>query len=602
MNRIPSRKYLIPIPLAFLCLGALFFLVRALTGGSGEDRRFEAAAADLFRQEITSTTMNLHYTLADPAGYGIEDYPITLGTVQTETPSSGGNVSPSGASANENASGDSADGLRAVLASADPSRLNKENSLIYQLLERELKLQEDAQELELLQEYLSPSLGVQAQLPVLLCEYAFRTKQDILDYLALLKEIPDYFARILEFEQEKAANGYFMNDLAADGVIAQCSSFIEDPENLCLDPVFRQKIEEFPDLTPEERSALLELHSRLIASCVIPAYQSLIDGLTRLKGSGQNTGGLANLEGGQEYYRWLLRSQVGTDDDPDAIRQRMIRQLLEDTEEMQLLLSADPSLLSETGAGMPSEDVTDEPAEILEELYEAVQEDFPELGQVEYEVKYVDESLEDFLSPAFYLTPPADTATPNAIYINQTASMEGIELYTTLAHEGFPGHLYQTVYFARTEPQMIRYLYEPSGYVEGWATYVESYAYSWAGGNASLNRLLWLNRSINLCIYSLMDIGIHYDGWSAEEAASFLGQFGVSDMSVVSEIYEYIVETPANYLKYYYGYLNFLDIRTDMEAMKGTDFSPKEFHRELLELGPLPFSLLREELGLPEAS
>ena len=90
------------------------------------------------------------------------------------------------------------------------------------------------QELELLQEYLSPSLGVQAQLPVLLCEYAFRTKQDILDYLALLKEIPDYFARILEFEQEKAANGYFMNDLAADGVIAQCSSFIEDPENLCL--------------------------------------------------------------------------------------------------------------------------------------------------------------------------------------------------------------------------------------------------------------------------------------------------------------------------------------------------------------------------------
>ena len=194
MNRIPSRKYFIPIPLAFLCLGALFFLIRALTGGSSEDRRFETAAADLFRQEITSTTMNLHYTLADPAGYGIDDYPITLGTVQTETPSSGGNVSQPG---------DSADGLRAVLASADPSRLNKENSLIYQLLERELKLQEDAQELELLQEYLSPSLGVQAQLPVLLCEYAFRTKQDILDYLALLKEIPDYFARILEFVQRE---------------------------------------------------------------------------------------------------------------------------------------------------------------------------------------------------------------------------------------------------------------------------------------------------------------------------------------------------------------------------------------------------------------
>lgn len=579
MKKLPFRRSLLPIPLAFLCLGALFLLVCVLTGTNAEDRRFEACTADLFRQEITSSTINLHYTLADPEDYGIREYPVTLGDPDGEV------LSP--------------DSLKSFLDSVDSSRLNDENRLIYRLLCRELELLQSAQGLELLQEYLSPSLGVQAQLPVLLCEYTFRTKQDILDYLTLLKEIPDYFSQILEFEEVKSRNGYFMSDQAADGVIAQCASFIEDPGNLCLDPVFRQKLEDFPGLSTEERSALLDLHSRLLSSCVIPAYQSLIDGLTRLKGTGRNSGGLAGLEGGREYYCWLLRSQVGTDDSVDTIRQRMIRQLLDDSEEMQSLLASDPALLSagsddlSSASGMP-----ETPDAILRELSSSIREDFPGLEDIDYDVKYVDESLEDFLSPAFYLTPPADTAAPNAIYINRASSMEGIELYTTLAHEGFPGHMYQTVYFARTQPQLIRYLCEPGGYVEGWATYIESYAYSYAGGNASLNRLLWLNRSMNLCIYSLLDIGIHYDGWTQEDAASFLRQFGISDSSVVSEIYEYIIETPANYPMYYYGYLNFLDLRTAAEAAGGDDFSLKEFHRQLLELGPLPFTLLREELGL----
>ena len=133
--------------------------------------------------------------------------------------------------------------------------------------------------------------------------------------------------------------------------------------------------------------------------------------------------------------------------------------------------------------------------------------------------------MEEFLSPAFYLTPPMDTGAPNVIYINHGRQISNLELFTTLAHEGFPGHLYQTVYFGRQSPSHIRYLIDYSGYVEGWATYVESYAYSYASGNPSLTRLLWLNRSINLCLYSLLDIGIHHDGWTMAETYALLKQF-----------------------------------------------------------------------------
>lgn len=581
MKKLPSRKYLFPIPLAFILLGALFLLVRFLTGDTAEDRRFEAYTKELFTSEITSTTMNLHYTLADPAANGIEEYPISLGSAA---------ASDSNLQAAETALAEQ----KEFLSSIDTSKLNDENQLIYQIIVQELKTQESAKGLDLLQEYLSPSLGVQAQLPILLCEYTFRTKQDILDYMALLKEVPEYFSQILDFEREKSKNGYFMNDAAADGVIAQCASFIENPDQICLESVFRQKLDSFQGLSEEEHSSLLQLHTKLISSCIIPAYQSLIDGLAELKGTGINDRGLAELKGGQEYYLYLLRSQVGTSDSVDTIRQRMIRQLLSDSEEMQSILSSDPSLLTSDSVSSSSQT----PAEILETLQECIQTDFPALAQTDYEIKYVDESLEDYLSPAFYLTPPADTSSPNAIYINQASSMEGIELFTTLAHEGFPGHLYQTVYFARTNPQLVRYLYVPSGYVEGWATYVESYAYSYASGNPSLTRLLWLNRSINLCLYSLLDIGIHHDGWTMAETYAFLKQFGISDTATVSKIYEYIIETPANYLKYYYGYLNFLDIREAVRQKEGDHFSLKKFHEQVLELGPMPFDILRQQLGV----
>ena len=75
--------------------------------------------------------------------------------------------------------------------------------------------------------------------------------------------------------------------------------------------------------------------------------------------------------------------------------------------------------------------------------------DFPDMEPVSFEIRSVHKSMEEFLSPAFYLTPPLDTRTPNTIYINHGRSISNLELFTTLSHEGFPGHLYQTVYFGR---------------------------------------------------------------------------------------------------------------------------------------------------------
>ena len=95
-------------------------------------------------------------------------------------------------------------------------------------------------------------------------------------------------------------------------------------------------------------------------------------------------------------------------------------------------------------------------------------------------------------------------------------------------------------------------------------------------------------------MYSLLDIEIHYNGWTQAEAASFLKAFGIEDSAVVSEIYQYILETPGNYLKYYWGYLSLLDLCTSEQNRLGQDFDLKAFHSQVLKIGGVQFPVLEK--------
>ena len=234
------------------------------------------------------------------------------------------------------------------------------------------------------------------------------------------------------------------------------------------------------------------------------------------------------------------------------------------------------------------------PEQILEDLQKQIQTDFPAVPSTSYEVKYVHPDLEEHLSPAFYLTPPIDTLSPNDIYINRHANMSGLELYTTLAHEGFPGHLYQTITFASSAPDPVRYLPAMGGYVEGWATYAESFAYTYYQPDSTDGQLAWLNRSLNLCMMSLLDTVIHYNSWNQERCATFLSQLGITDNTIQKEIYQVIVEDPANYLKYYLGYLQFLDLQQEVRELAGDAFHLHSFHQKVLSAGPCQFPILKQ--------
>lgn len=574
-----------PLFITFLLVLTLFAGLTAgyfSAHGITENGKFEAFSRKVFQNEISGSTLTLHYTLAHPEKQGIPRKKASLGTVPTDMKNTYQICSQ----------------YEEKLKSFRYSRLSTENQLTLDSMLLYYHTEKSLGDNYLLQEPLGPSLGIQAQLPVLLAEYAFYEAQDITDYLNLLTTIRPYFQSILKFEKKKSEAGFFMSDTTLDRVLAQCSAFIQNPDNNYMLDIFQKKLSDYGKLSTSEQNALVLTHKSLMKTEVIPAYQELMTGLEALRGTGKNDRGLTYFKGGKAYYLYLLQSQTGSYVPVKQMEKRLSRQLSSEISIAGTMLRKNPELLATLNQGITFKEM--KPAQMLNALQQKIQADFPALSDVSFELRTVHDSMKDYLSPAFYLTPPMDTGTPNVIYINPAANYQGLELFTTLAHEGFPGHLYQTVTFQRQNPSGIRNLLCTSGFAEGWATYVEPFAYQYAADYiqdpfaTELAKISWLNRSINLCMYSLLDIEIHYNGWTQAEAASFLKAFGIEDSTVVSEIYQYILETPGNYLKYYWGYLSILDLRTSEQNRLGQDFDLKKFHSQVLKIGGVQYPVLEK--------
>ena len=562
---------LLVILISFLSGNAFWSSLHA----ESSDRQFRTFTRSLFQTEVSANTISLHYTLRSPSDYGIADIPATYGSLSSD---------PVAAKAS----------VRNVLSSLqefDPDTLSSENALTFKILDTYLKNASTGTDYLLYQEPLGPVSGIHTQLPVLLSEYSFYDTQDVETYLALLKETPSYFDSVIRFEQKKAASGLFMPDYQADSVLDTCQSFIDMGKENYLVSTFNERIASL-DLLPEnKKDSFQKENMKLVAEEIYPAYQNLITAIKSLKGKGMNEQGLSYFPYGKKYYEYLVRQTTGCNESISRLRLMTRAQILEDLSAMQkILFPADAALTQASVLEQTS------PDSMLDDLRSKITDTFPEIPDVDFQVKYVPESMQDYLSPAFYMIPAIDNLTENVIYINNGQTASGLNLYTTLAHEGYPGHLYQTVYFSASEPDPIRSILDFGGYVEGWATYAEMMSYYLAPLPKTEASLLQKNSSVILGLYALADMGIHYDGWSVTDTVRFFSDYGINDPNAVQSVYKLIIGSPANYLKYYIGYLKFYELKKEMADAMGNQFSQKEFHRAVLDVGPAPFEIVYDEV------
>lgn len=569
MNR--TFKRLIGLLLAVLLgLGLM-----GCTSAEEEQAAFEAYLEELFIDTVTSDTVTLHFTLKNPEEMGIEEMEPTLGEISVEQ--------------NEQDNRDFEE-TYAEFQRFDRKKLTQDQQQTYDVLAWYFEVNDEMKGLELYSELSAPKNGLHVQIPQTLSEYRLEDREDVEEYLALLKQIPDYFGQLLEYQKVRAEQGLFLNASMQKETVQECRDYAKNTQSCNLILSFEERIEGIEGLTEEEKQGYIQENQSIVTQTVLPAYQTLADGLEQLTPS-ENEKGLAYLPEGKEYYAGLIRYYTGTDMTPEEMIEYTEAKIEERMNGMIRAVAQDPEVIDRFG----HYDFEQSAEEMLKELEEKSKEDFPEIQEIHYTVKQVNPALEDSYNPAFYFIPPVDDEAENSIYVNNKYLGEGatMNIYSTLAHEGYPGHLYQVNYYLQTDPEWIRTQLSFGGYDEGWGTYAEYYGLRYqCAEDEALADLSVANSELSMMLYCRVDLGVHYEGWGEEETADYLKSYFEAD--VAKEIYQAMLEDPGVYLKYGIGYEQFYDLRERAQEELGEEYDDKAFHQAVLDIGPAPFSMVGE--------
>lgn len=557
-----------------LCLVPLLFIgIPVFSHVSQTSPSFSDFTIELFRHELSNNTLNLHYTLSNPSSYQIDCDTIGFGTLDRESFEKECAYLKS---------------CKEELQNFQDYNFTPSENFTAKILDWWLEGQTTLENFYYYQEPLSPTLGIQAQLPILLAEFSFRKAEDLNVYFALLRELPSYFETILEFEIEKSKLGLFMQDEILEKIQVQCLTLAKKQSSHILLSSFSERIQNCTFLNEEQKLSYEINNEAYLQKYVYPSYKNLAEGLEQLKGSNKNQKGLYHLPKGLSYYEYLLKYSVGSNRSVAAIQQLLEEQMDSDYE--MILYAIEQGV--DVGTLLEEQKTNRSATEILLDLQKEIKTDFPEISEISWKVKEVPESLSDFLSPAFYMTPAIDTPEENTIYINPSYHLERTELITTLAHEGYPGHLYQNSFEQFSKEELIRSCIYIGGYSEGWGMYSEFYAYDFLGLSKLEADFLRAISSFNYALCANLDLAIHAQGWSEEDCQNYLSAFGIYDEAEVHNLYITLLEEPSNYLKYYLGYLEICELRKSAPQISSYDF-----HKWFLETGPAPFSLLEEQLN-----
>lgn len=570
----------------FLFLSTFFLLLSGLNGciaaKSVDDSRTENAkkSFDTFLEEQFAASfeedlIHLHYTLKHPENYGIEKPEKASSSLTVDSLS---------------AQKESLLQMQELLSQFQEKHLTEEQKRIYRTLKKYLTQQISLCDYPQFLHPLSCGSGLSSNLPLTLAEYAFYSEEDVKDYLSILPQIPDLLNQALIWEEQQTASGYGMADFAVKDTITQIETFLSSSRENLLLTTFEDRLNKVEGLSEDQKKSYLQNNNALVNHTVLPAFSNLEEKLNTLKEKSPTGQGLSSFAQGKEYYELLLASMTLSDRPLSTMITTLEQRLEELATRIGEVIQTCPEAYSLFSENDFSDTVSLTPQEMLLSLKTAMETDYPALSDVTYQVLPIPEALKNDTTAAYYLIPPYDSPEENRIYYGDF-SADPAELFMTLAHEGYPGHLYQQNYLLQHGLSPIFSLMDLTGYKEGWAFYVEINAMDYYDFGAyetyhdALVELYRCHLEYGYCISSLADLYVNGMGETREEIQRFCQSLGLEE-TTADAIYEYAVEEPGTYLQYYTGYLEIISIRQTAQQQAGNQFRLKEFHQTYLDLGP----------------
>ena len=565
----------------------LFGCGQASTQTSLKQKKFDRFLNSCFREYAAENTVTLHFKLSNPSAYGIKT-PVspTYGDFSSDTLKKNCSRSKE---------------LLQKLYTFPTSSLTKKQKLTWQIFQDYLN-ESIMNEKYIL--YSSPlgTNGLQSEIPVTLSEYRLDNEKDIKDYLSLVNQVPELFTQILDFEQERRNAGLISPSFVISDTIDQIDQFLNaSEENNPLIQSFEDRLTEVESLSKDQKASYIANNRLLVTDKVLPAYKSLKTSLQAYTNDSKNTSSkerLCEYKNGQDYYKFLLMSNVGTDFSPEDCITILEAQLKNTVKDISSLTAKNKDLYTEYLSATPA---LSAPKEIMNTLKNDSLIDFPEIKNISCQLKNVPDALSGTSACAFYLVPPIDSTKDNIIYINKSR-VDSNELFSTLAHEGYPGHLYQTNYFLTTNPSPLRTFLHCAGYDEGWGTYAQLYSYNFIEfknvdeqTTKQLRQLYRDNDLLSLSLSSLCDLYVNYKNYDENALANYLQTYGI-DKDSTQNLYRYVIENPTTYLSYSIGYYELDQLKQTMSDSLGKAFKISDFHEAVLNDGSCNFSILRQEI------
>lgn len=565
----------------------LFGCGQASTQTSLKQKKFDRFLNSCFREYAAENTVTLHFKLSNPSAYGIKT-PVspTYGDFSSDTLKKNCSRSKE---------------LLQKLYTFPTSSLTKKQKLTWQIFQDYLN-ESIMNEKYIL--YSSPlgTNGLQSEIPVTLSEYRLDNEKDIKDYLSLVNQVPELFTQILDFEQERRNAGLISPSFVISDTIDQIDQFLNaSEENNPLIQSFEDRLTEVESLSKDQKASYIANNRLLVTDKVLPAYKSLKTSLQAYTNDSKNTSSkerLCEYKNGQDYYKFLLMSNVGTDFSPEDCITILEAQLKNTVKDISSLTAKNKDLYTEYLSATPA---LSAPKEIMNTLKNDSLIDFPEIKNISCQLKNVPDALSGTSACAFYLVPPIDSTKDNIIYINKSR-VDSNELFSTLAHEGYPGHLYQTNYFLTTNPSPLRTFLHCAGYDEGWGTYAQLYSYNFIEfknvdeqTTKQLRQLYRDNDLLSLSLSSLCDLYVNYKNYDENALANYLQTYGI-DKDGAQNLYRYVIENPTTYLSYSIGCYELDQLKQTMADSLGKAFKISDFHEAVLNVGSCNFSILIQEI------
>lgn len=438
----------------------------------------------------------------------------------------------------------------------------------------------------------------------------FQSVSDYENYISRLRELRTYFDQNISNMRDGIREGFTQPKIILDGIIPSISGAIVDEAE---DSVFYRPFTSFPaHIGDADQKRLRDEAVVAISESVIPAYEEfLVFFKDEYIPGARDEIGAASLANGKSYYEDLTRFYTTLDDaTPDEIHETGLREVARIRAEMEDIirqvefdgtfadfieyLRTDPQFY------------VDEPKQLLKEAsYIAKKVDgqmpafFRTLPRLPYGVEPVPDDIAPNYTTGRYWGAPIG-GRRGGYYMVNTYALDKRPLYTLAAltvHEGVPGHHHQNA--LRQEIQNVpdfRRAFYPHAFGEGWGLYTEKLAIEMNIYETPYDHFGRLSYEMWRAVRLVVDTGMHYKGWTREQAQSFLADNSALSLhNVRTEIDRYI-SWPGQALAYKMGELKILELRSKAESALGEKFDIRDFHDAVLMTGGVPLDMLEKEI------